>query len=216
MLTTGCNESLEQQRFRQYLASINANESAALTAQPTAGMAGIQATNTTGPTHNIIGGTPREPTSGGFCGDGIINGTTEDCDQGAIQNTSCRDYGGVSGEVTCQPKTCLYDISKCITPAVDEKIGGIAETCKCNCNTSSCRGGCRPTAATGQSLCLYQCDNDCTCQCEGKLQAAIENCEFRCACTVDAAGFPACECSLDNCDLLNTVSKNIATLVSSY
>jgi hypothetical protein len=59
----------------------------------------------------IVGGTPRRVVEG-FCGDGIINGQTEDCDQGAIQNTDCRDYGLSRGTVRCQPN-CLYDMSDC-------------------------------------------------------------------------------------------------------
>jgi hypothetical protein len=211
LLLPSCNESLEQQRLRQYLASINAQESAATPSATPA--VGIQATNSTGSTHAIVGGTPREVKEG-FCGDGIINGNNEDCDQGAIQNTTCREYGGYGGEVKCQ-KNCLYDISDCITPAVDKKIGGQAESCKCACSTSSCRGGCRAIGnAIGQSACLFECDNDCTCRCEDKLEAHIENCEFRCACTVDPTGNPACDCSMDQCDLLTTIAKNIATIVS--
>lgn len=60
---------------------------------------------------SIIDGTPRIIRDG-FCGDGIINGTNEDCDQGAIQNTDCRDYGLSSGRVSCQAN-CLYDMSDC-------------------------------------------------------------------------------------------------------
>lgn len=208
----GCSESIEQQRLKQFLASINAQEAGAPPAATPATLPGIQATEARGPQHALVGGTPREVKEG-FCGDGIINGNNEDCDQGAIQNTSCRDYGGVGGEVRCQ-KNCLYDISDCITPAVDKKISGRAETCKCSCNTSSCRGGCQPTNATGQSLCRFDCDNDCTCRCEETLQAHVENCEFRCACTVDVAGFPACECSMDNCEILSTINQNLATIVS--
>lgn len=212
VLQGGCNESAEEMRLKQYLASINAQESATPPSATPTSIPGIQATQAQGPTHAILGGTPREVKEG-FCGDGIINGNNEDCDQGAIQNTSCRDYGGIGGEVKCQ-KNCLYDISDCITPAVDKKIGGTAETCKCNCNVSSCRGGCQGANVTGQSACLFQCDNECTCKCEDKMEAHIEGCEFRCVCTVDAAGFPVCECSLDNCDFLTSINKNIATIVA--
>lgn len=57
----------------------------------------------------LLPGTPRVD---GFCGDGIINGVTEDCDSGAIQNTNCLDYGLSRGTVRCQPN-CLYDMSDC-------------------------------------------------------------------------------------------------------
>ncbi|HXW53484.1 MAG TPA: hypothetical protein VEL47_05210 [Myxococcota bacterium] len=63
------------------------------------------------PIRTIVGGTPRLVREG-FCGDGIINGPNEDCDQGAIQNTSCADYNAGVGTVKCQ-RNCLYDMSDC-------------------------------------------------------------------------------------------------------
>jgi hypothetical protein len=215
----GCSESPDQLRLKQYLASINANEttvpggSAAVPNATPAAVPGISYSSASG-THSIVGGTPREVKEG-FCGDGIINGTTEDCDQGAIQNTSCRDYNGTSGEVKCQ-KNCLYDISDCITPVVDKKIGGRAETCNCTFDTTACRGGCQATAATGQSTCDYICNQTSNCNCEQVLQTNVDMCEVRCACTVDASGTPQCECSMVICTILATINKNIATIVSAH
>lgn len=215
----GCTESTEQERLRQYLSSVNAQSQVMTPSSTTpAGVPSLsdEGTRTIGsfnsPSHSIIGGTPRTE-RGGFCGDGIINGPTEDCDQGAIQNTACRDYGGVAGTVTCQPN-CLYDISDCMTPAVDREIGGIAETCKCNCNTTLCRGGCNPTGMTGQSSCRFECDSPCICNCERLLNAQVDDCEFQCVCELDANGNPDCRCNLDNCRLLNTITPNVATIAT--
>lgn len=208
LLLSGCTDNSEIEKLRAYLGGINAQEAGGPSQLP----------NLSGPSggsaNAIIGGTPRQ-VKDGFCGDGIINGTTEDCDQSAIQNTSCRDYGGIAGEVRCQPNTCLYDISDCITPAVDRHIGGVTEACKCNCNTSPCSGGCRPAGGLGQSVCNFKCDQDCVCQCGGKIEAHVEECSFRCACIMDLAGSPSCECSIDDCDLLATISPNIATIATN-
>lgn len=223
-----CTESSQADRLSRYLSTINAQEVSSVTASPAAGGSpaggvpnGIPAVpigaanaGAVGTANAIIAGTPRTVTRDGFCGDGVINGSTEDCDQGAIQNTTCREYNGTSGVVTCQPN-CLYDISDCITPKVDRVIGGIAETCKCNCTATACRGGCQSTNMIGQSVCRYDCQNDCTCRCEGKLEAHVNDCEFRCACAVDIAGNPNCECNLDSCELLAAISPNIATIVSN-
>lgn len=213
-VSIGCTEKSEMEKLRQYYNSINAEQGAVTGATiplPTAG-APIPPTPSSEATH-IVAGTPRTSREG-FCGDGIINGTTEDCDQGAIQNTACRDYNGIAGEVRCQPN-CLYDISDCMTPRVDKDIGGIAETCKCHCNTSPCNGGCKSAIMNGQGICEFDCDNECICQCQGKLNAHVQECKFNCLCTVDANGNPDCTCNLDQCDILTTVSQNIGTIVSS-
>jgi hypothetical protein len=218
LLIIGCTENSQADRLSRYLSSINAQEVSSVTAAaPAAGAAapappyGLANAGTVGSANAIVAGTPRTVTRDGFCGDGVINGTTEDCDQGAIQNTTCREYGGISGVVSCQPN-CLYDISDCITPAVDKKIGGAAENCKCNCTSTVCRGGCQSTTLVGQSTCRYTCDNDCTCRCESMLEAYVNDCEFRCACSIDVSGNPNCECSLDDCELLVAISPNVATI----
>ena len=210
-ITNACSDSPDQIKLKQYLASINAQEANIPSATPV-GVPGISATSKDS-SHSIVGGTPREVKEG-FCGDGIINGSTEDCDQGAIQNTACRDYGGLFGEVKCQAKSCLYDISDCITPAVDKKIGGRAEVCSCNCKNNSCNGGCTPTPATGQSTCHFTCTNDCPCNCQEIMHASVRQCEFDCACVVDAAGYPQCECSPTRCDVTTAINKNIASIIS--
>lgn len=197
-----CTEKSDSDKLKQYYSSINAND-AVVGGAPTPGLGGAP---------QIVAGTPRT-TKDGFCGDGIINGATEDCDQGAVQNTSCRDYNGIDGVVTCQPN-CLYDISNCMTPRADREIGGIAETCKCYCETNACRGGCQTTTVNGQAVCSYRCQNECTCNCEGNLSAKVESCDFQCACTVDLNGNPDCECSLSECELLTTINKDIGTLIT--
>lgn len=219
-LSLGCNESSQADRLSKYLSTINSQEVSARAAVPgaTALVPGAAAPDTganagiVGSANTIVAGTPRQASKDGFCGDGVINGTTEDCDQGAIQNTTCKEYGGIGGVVTCQPN-CLYDISDCITPAVDKRIGGTVETCKCNCTSTLCRGGCQSTSLVGQSICRYDCENKCTCRCGGKLEASVEDCEFRCACVVDVAGNPQCECNLDSCEILSGIAPNIGTLL---
>lgn len=194
--------------MRQYLSSINAASDTAINPNTSAPhLADLARTNGS---PAIISGTPKQVRDG-VCGDGIINGANEDCDQGAIQNVNCSDYGGLFGRVTCQPN-CLYNISECMTPVVDHVIGGIAETCRCQCGRSLCRGNCSPSNAVAQTLCRFDCDNDCVCRCQGRTEAHIENCEFQCACTVDISGFPRCECTLDQCDIITSIAPNIASL----
>ncbi len=216
LLLGSCTEKSEADKLRQYYSYINAEEGAVAGAGVPAAPGATPPTpalSPSGGTAHIVAGTPRIAKDG-FCGDGIINGTTEDCDQGAIQNTLCKDYGGIAGEVRCQAN-CLYDISDCLTPKVDKEIGGIAETCKCHCNTSACRGGCKTTAVNGQAACEFDCDSECVCQCEGKMNASVEECKFQCICTVDVNGNPDCTCNLDECDLLTTINQNIGTLVAT-
>lgn len=200
-----CTPSPEQERLNHYLEAIAAEEAAVLPAP------GGAASNAPGVT-TIVSGTPRQ-VSAGTCGDGVINGTNEDCDKGAITNPNCNELGGISGIVKCS-ENCLYDLSDCITPAVNERIGGTAENCKCSCGGNRCGGGCSPTSvnSVGQSQCRFNCDNDCICKCEGKLEAHIERCDFRCICTLDASGNPLCECSMETCDVLAVISPNIANL----
>jgi hypothetical protein len=207
----GCQESSESERNRQYLLSIQGQDQS-LPGKTPVTLPSLAPATPSAP--SVIGGTPRQVKEG-FCGDGIINGPTEDCDQGAIQNTDCRDYGGIAGTVRCQ-QNCLYDISECITPGVDRLIGGIAETCKCTCNNSACRGHCGSLSGlAGQSTCNYTCDNDCICLCEGKLEAHVEDCEFRCECIVDPAGVPQCACNLAECEILSTISPHIASIATA-
>jgi hypothetical protein len=210
----GCTEKSEAEKLRRYYSALNADEVNEGADSPTSGAEPPKpALSPSGGSASIVQGTPRVAKDG-YCGDGIINGTTEDCDQGAIQNTSCRDYGGIAGVVRCQGN-CLYDISDCMTPRADRDIGGIAETCKCHCNTSACMGGCKSTAVNGQAACEFDCDNECQCLCGGKLQAKVEECKMQCICTVDVNGNPDCTCNLDQCDLIAIVNQNIATIVTS-
>lgn len=206
VLNLSCTQSLEQERLNHYLEAIAAEE-AAVPGGASISTAGSTITGTT-----ILGGTPRLA-SPGVCGDGIINGLGEDCDKGAITNPNCSELGGISGTVKCS-ENCLYDLSDCITPAVNERIGGTTENCKCNCAGNRCNGGCNPSngASVGQTRCRYDCDNDCICKCEGKMEAHIESCEFTCLCSLDTAGNPICDCTMDTCDVLTIISPNIANL----
>jgi hypothetical protein len=218
LLSLGCSENSEAQKLRQYLASINAQETMipGVPAVPTTAPSslpsiGVPSTGGGGTTQ-IIQGTPRL-VKDGICGDGIINGPTEDCDQGAIQNTRCEDYNGGSGEVGCQPN-CLYDVSHCLPPEIDKAIGGLAETCRCNCAANSCTGGCASTNISSQSVCEFRCTVPCPCNCEGKLEAHIEECVVDCACQTATVGTPLCDCSLSDCRVIASISPNIRTQVS--
>ncbi len=213
VMLTGCTEKSEAEKLKRYYSAVNAQVTETSPDLPGATPPN-PALSPSGASALIVQGTPRIAKDG-FCGDGIINGTTEDCDQGAIQNTACRDYGGIAGVVRCQAN-CLYDISDCMTPRADRDIGGLAETCKCNCDNSSCNGGCdNSVGAVGEAACQFFCDNECVCQCEGRLNAAVEDCRFDCACTVGTDGNPNCDCNLDQCELVVVVNPNIGTLVTT-
>lgn len=178
--------------------------------QPRSKKSSISASESMVPVAQIFGGTPKDVKEG-FCGDGIINGTNEDCDLGAIQNTNCGDYGGISGVVRCQTN-CLYDFTDCMTRVVDKKVGGLAETCKCIFDSTACRGTCQPSNGFGQSMCFYECDNAAVCQCEEKLRAQMDHCELRCSCLLDVGGFPTCECVMDDCQFIAITGKDMAAL----
>lgn len=208
MMSIGCSDNTLQDKLKKYYSSISAAERD-LSSIPHGASARVHSDS--GPAA-IVGGTPRE-VSGGFCGDGIINGSTEDCDGGAIQNTACEDYNALGGVVTCQPN-CLYDISKCITPQVNVDLGGVAETCKCSCDTQRCAGACSAVGGIGQSACTFDCKNNCVCHCDTKLQAHVESCDFECACSVNASGTPECNCTLSECDLVATIVPHIADIIS--
>lgn len=207
LILSSCTQSLENEKISRYLDIIAAEEASAPGSSASASASSSGATT-------IVGGTPRLVTPG-VCGDGIINGSAEDCDKGAITNPNCSELGGISGTVKCS-ENCLYDLSDCITPAVNERIGGITENCKCNCAGNRCTGGCSQvnSSSVGQSRCRFDCDNECVCKCEGKLEAHIQRCDYTCFCTVDTTGNPQCDCSMDTCDVLAVISPNIANLVS--
>ncbi|MCA9508522.1 MAG: hypothetical protein KC505_08885 [Myxococcales bacterium] len=203
-----CRQSAEQEKLNQYLDMITAAE----LATPPGGLG--MTSKSSSPATTIVGGTPRLVTPG-VCGDGIINGINEDCDKGAVTNPNCSELGGISGTVRCS-ENCLYDLSDCITPAVNTKIGGVTENCKCNCSGNQCNGGCAPASSSsvGQSRCRFDCDNQCVCKCEGKLEAHLERCDFTCLCDLNASGSPVCDCSLESCDVLTAISPNIANIIS--
>lgn len=158
----------------------------------------------------------------GYCGDGVINGN-EDCDGNDIKIRSCKTLNGGEGEIQCQAN-CVYDISKCgttthqlksIVDLVDERLGGVAEECKCNCSGNSCDGGCAQLGiGIGVSRCLYRCEQNCVCNCGELLQAHVERCDFECSCQLDRSGNPQCICKQDQCDLITSMKPNIGTLAN--
>lgn len=151
----------------------------------------------------------------GYCGDGIMNGT-EECDGHDLNFTECSKLKGGDGLLACQPN-CTYDISNCsgngqgLADNINDRIGGLAEVCKCNCNSSTCAGGCQ--GIENNSTCRFNCDNDCLCQCEGKTSAHIEQCEVLCVGVTSILGYPEIECTLSECDLITSISPNIGDMV---
>lgn len=148
----------------------------------------------------------------GYCGDGIRNGG-EICDKADMWFTSCESLLGVSGELGCS-KDCNYDISRCLTPAVDARIGGLSEVCKCSCNSNDCSGGCAQVGEGNRAHCLFRCDNSCTCNCGDKIQAHMNYSQIDCQCANDASGHPQCICSLDESELLTAIRPDIGASIA--
>jgi hypothetical protein len=56
-----------------------------------------------------------DPTGGiGMCGDGVID-IGEQCDGVELNGYTCADLGYTSGDLACDPVTCTYDASMCVT-----------------------------------------------------------------------------------------------------
>jgi hypothetical protein len=58
----------------------------------------------------------------GVCGDGAID-IGEQCDGAELNGYTCADLGYASGELACDPVTCTYDASACVTE-MDGGSGG--------------------------------------------------------------------------------------------
>jgi hypothetical protein len=158
--------------------------------------------------------------SAGYCGDGIINGN-EECDGPAMPFYSCHIMGGNDGILGCQ-HNCVIDISQCSTSAsidmwadmclaeVAERIGGIAEICSCDWpeEQQECYKNCNHGNNT--TICNYSCEQRATCQCEGKLEANVENCNFSCTCK-NQSNVPDCDCSMKKCETITAISPNIGS-----
>lgn len=154
----------------------------------------------------------------GYCGDGILNGN-EECDGNDLNFTDCSVLQGGSGKLSCQDN-CIYDISDCssiseasLISEIDRRIGGLAEACRCNCDPEDCSGGC-VSNESGKATCDFDCDNQCICRCEGKIETHIEECNVDCSCNIDTNGNPDCSCSLSRCDLVTAISPIIGSLTS--
>jgi hypothetical protein len=50
----------------------------------------------------------------GECGDGVVN-VGEQCDGDDLNGFTCADLGYAGGELACDPVTCTYDASNCMT-----------------------------------------------------------------------------------------------------
>lgn len=210
LIISSCNKLSPAEKQAQYMAAINAQESAPqpipIPGGSQEGQLGLNVVPTSVP--------DIRSEQKAICGNGIIEGD-EYCDRDNISHRKCTDFQGISGEIGCT-QDCLLDISRCITPEVDVKVGGISEVCKCTCNNDNCQGGCTPIGDVGQGRvdCLFRCDNSCTCRCEGKTETHIEYCNITCQCDVDNQGNPQCFCNLDECEFLNVIVPNIAELAS--
>lgn len=152
----------------------------------------------------------------GYCGDGILNGN-EECDGNDLNFTSCSHLNGGEGTLRCQ-SNCIYDISGCtnttaMTAEVNRQIGGLAEVCSCSCDSQRCNGGCSEAGNDG-TACLFDCKNDCVCNCEGKLFAHIDNCAVNCVAVTSVSGHPDVECNLSGCDLIAAISPNIGSMLN--
>jgi|HubBroStandDraft_4_1064222.scaffolds.fasta_scaffold188378_2 hypothetical protein len=212
LIISSCTKMSESEKQSRFLSSINAASdvmSDAPSASPISDIEGQLLSNIPSATY---GGDKLEQKA--ICGNGIIEGD-EYCDGDNVQDRKCTDFLGISGPVACAPN-CKLDVSRCITPAVDEKIGGIAEVCKCTCNNDNCEGGCTTNSLDlpGFADCFFRCDNNCTCRCEGKTETHIEYCNITCQCVMNPSGQPDCFCNLDECELLTFIVPNIAELSS--
>lgn len=55
-----------------------------------------------------------DPTDGAVCGNGVID-DGEQCDGGNLGGFTCVDLGYSGGTLGCDPVTCTYDASGCVT-----------------------------------------------------------------------------------------------------
>lgn len=155
----------------------------------------------------------------GYCGDGIINGN-EDCDTNDLKIRSCHVLNGGEGEITCQ-SNCVYDISKCgssrsVASLVDERLGGMAESCQCNFESNNCDGGCAPRSySPGTSQCEYRCEQTSSCKCGNLLDAYVERCDLSCTCQNDRSGSPQCVCKQEQCNLIISTKPNIGSIMDA-
>lgn len=204
----GCTKSNDASLWQSYLDSLSTNQAAKTETASDVKVAPTVLLNSS--VHEKMG-------PGSTCGNGVIDDVNEYCDKREMRHTYCSDIGGISGVLECD-KDCKLDISDCITPATDLLLGGQAETCKCNCANDRCSGGCTPQGTvdpkTGNSICEYKCNNDCTCTCEGKIEVHLQQCDFNCLCQVDSNNLPRCDCTMNECELLAVLSPNITRFIT--
>jgi cysteine-rich repeat protein len=90
-----------------------------------------------------------------WCGDGVVD-STEDCEQGDVQGTTCSDFEACTGgTLSCDDRLCLFDWSGCVCPGeCGDGIVGTEEECDdanlidddecrndCTWNTELCGNG---------------------------------------------------------------------------
>ncbi len=97
-----------------------------------------------------------ETEQGPHCGDGSINGP-EQCDGTQLDGATCASEGAGTGDLTCNPTTCLYDTSGCTLPEVCDNgtcgPGESFENCPQDCDPPFCPLTLSPTST---------CDLDCS------------------------------------------------------
>lgn len=194
LTATSCTESEKERQLAELINSF----------QPNGGRAAGRLT--IGPNVGGDGGGQTEEKKMGVCGDGVRNSPDEECEEQDMPKKLCEEMSpGAVGVLGCE--NCKFNIGGCLTKKVNEVYGGVAETCKCQCDNTLCTGGC-VSGGGGDAVCPYECRNSCKCLCEQRHTAQVESCRLRCQCTIDGNGDPTCACSLDSCDLVIVTNPN--------
>ena len=81
---------------------------------PTTGDGDGDPTTTTGDPTTTTTTTTGDGDGDAMCGNGVVDGG-EQCDGGNLNGFSCTDLGYAGGTLACDPVTCTYDASGCMT-----------------------------------------------------------------------------------------------------
>jgi lysophospholipase L1-like esterase len=90
---------------------------------------------------NCTGGKPSRrvcAAAPSICGDGVVEGA-EECEAGVPLADTCESLGYVSGSLSCDVASCLYDTSACVPGS----CAGNKEACTVDsdCCSNNCKGG---------------------------------------------------------------------------
>ena len=151
------------------------------------------------------------------CGDG------GDCNPEDLGGESCGSLGAGFGSLSCDPATCTFDLSMCVsgdtanqggtsggslpggtggsgTPMFGGGGGGTAEGCtgSCQCNNASCSDiGCAGGSCTAECAggdCTLECDRAADCEFTCSGGGCDLACDEAASCALDCAGG---DCNLD-------------------